>query len=203
MSTLSKTFLTPEEYLELERKAEYKSEYYNGEMFAMSGASRKHNTIAMHLYGLVDQHLRGKKCQAYPSDMRVLVVAGGLYTYPDLSAVCEAPQFADAQVDTLLNPTLLVEILSPSTENYDRGNKAKLYREIPSVKEILLIAQDRFDVELYRRQPDGTWVIFNAVGLDASVNLTSIDCTLHLHELYENVVLDSAESGESSPSATM
>jgi Uma2 family endonuclease len=195
MSTQPKTFVTPEEYLELERKAEYKSEYYNGEIFAMSGASRRHNTIAMHLYGLVDQHLRGKKCRAYPSDMRVLVASGGLYTYPDLSATCEEPQFADARTDTLLNPTLLVEILSPSTENYDRGNKAKFYRAMPSLKELLLISQDRFDVDLYRRQDDGTWVLFNAVGLDASVELTSIGCTLHLGELYENVRLDPAESG--------
>jgi len=181
-----KTFVTPEEYLELERKAEHKSEYYNGEIFAMAGASRRHNAIAMQLYGLIGPHLRGKKCRAYPSDMRVLV-PGGLYTYPDLSATCEEGRFADSQVDTLLNPSLIIEILSHSTERYDRGTKVKLYRAMPSVNEILLISQDEFDVDLYRRQDDATWTVINAIGLEGSIELTSIGYTLQLRELYENV----------------
>ena len=122
--------LSPEEYLEIERKAEDKSEYYNGEMFAMSGVSRRHDRIAVQLTFLFAQHLRGKRCEAFTANMRVLAVPTGLYTYPDLSAACEEPQFADPHVDTLTNPTLLVEILSPSTEDYDRGKKAKLYRAI-------------------------------------------------------------------------
>ncbi|MDR3703253.1 MAG: Uma2 family endonuclease [Candidatus Sulfopaludibacter sp.] len=186
MSTQPKHFVTPEEYLELERKAEYKSEYYKGEIFAMSGASLKHNSIAAQLYFLIARHLQGKKCRWYPSDMRLLV-PNGLYTYPDLSATCEDPQLADAHVDTLTNPTLVAEILSPSTENYDRGNKAKFYREIPSLRELLLISQDRCDVDLYRRQEDGTWNLLNAAGLDASMELASIGCTLQLRELYEKV----------------
>ena len=188
MSTVSKTFFTPEEYLERERKAEYKSEYSNGEIFAMSGASRAHNLIAMHLYGIVDRHLRGKKCHAYPSDMRVLVASTGLYTYPDLSATCDQPRYSDAQVDTLLNPTLLVEIISSTTEDYDRGKKARLYRDMPSLKELLLIAQDQYDLELYRRQDDGNWILFHAVGLEASIELTSIGLALPLRDLYENVL---------------
>src|ERR1035438_6993553 len=99
MSTQPKTFLTPEQYLELELKAEYKSEYYNGEMFAMSGASLKHNIVAMNLYGLMAQHLRGKKCRAFPSEMRVLVAPSGLYTYPDLTVVCDPPQLAKGPGD--------------------------------------------------------------------------------------------------------
>jgi Uma2 family endonuclease len=188
MSTQAKTFYAPVEYLELERKAEYKSEYCNGEIFAMSGAGRNHDAIAMRLYGIVDQHLRGKKCRAHSADMRVLVAQGGLYTYPDLSATCEEAQYADSGADTLLNPTLVVEILSPSTEGYDRGKKARLYRDMPSLKELLLVAQDGYEVELHRRQPDGAWTINNAVGLDGSIELTSIGCTLRLGELYENVV---------------
>ncbi len=188
MSTQAKTFYTPQEYLELERKAEYKSEYYNGEIFAMSGASPKHITIAMQLYLLVGQQLRGKKCRAYSSDMRVLVSPSGLYTYPDLSATCLEPDFADSPVGTLLNPTLVVEIASPSTEGYDRGKKARLYRDMPSLKELLLIAQDDYAVELHRRQSNATWNLRDVVGLDASVELTSIGCTLHLRELYENVL---------------
>jgi Uma2 family endonuclease len=188
MSTLPKTFVTPEEYLELERKAEYKSEYCNGEIFAMSGASRKHDVIAMQLHMLVAQHLRGKKCRSHTSDMRVLVASSGLYTYPDLSATCDEPQYADAHVDTLLNPTLVVEIVSPSTEGYDRGKKASLYRAMPSLKELLLIAQEEYAVQLYRRQEDGRWIVLDAAGLDAAVELTSIGCTLQLGELYENVI---------------
>ena len=189
MSTVSKTFFTPEEYLERERKAEYKSEYSNGEIFAMSGVSRVHDLIAAQMHVLVGQHLRGQKCRWHTSDMRVLVASTGLYTYPDLSATCEQPQYADAQVDTLLNPTLLVEIISSTTEDYDRGKKARRYRDMPSLKELLLIAQDQYDLELYRRQDDGNWILFHAVGLDAAVELTSIGLTLPLRDLYENVLI--------------
>lgn len=187
MSTQPQTFFTPEEYLELERKAEYKSEYCNGEIFAMSGASRRHNAIALTLYAMFVQRNRGRKCQGFTSDMRVLVDPPGLYTYPDLSATCGEPQFADASEDTLINPALVVEIVSPSTEAYDRGKKARMYRGMSSLQELLLIAQDRYDVELRRRQADGTWLLLDAVGLDASIELTSVSCTLPLGELYENL----------------
>ena len=188
MSTLPKTFITPEQYLELERKAEFKSEYYDGEIFAMSGVNRKHDDIVSQLLLLIGQHLRGKNCRWHTSDMRVLVVPGGLYTYPDLSVVCGSRQFADSQLDTLTNPALLVEVLSPTTQRYDRGDKAKLYRGIDSLQELLLVAQDRYEVELYRRQPDATWLIVEAKGLESSIELTSISYTLRLAELYERVV---------------
>ncbi|MCX6633353.1 MAG: Uma2 family endonuclease, partial [Candidatus Solibacter sp.] len=137
MSTLSNRLLSPAEYLEIERKADHKSEYHNGEMFAMSGCSRRHDRIVVPLTVLIGQHLRGKRCETFSANMRVLATPSGLYTYPDLSVACEEPQFTDAQVDTLTNPTLLVEVLSPSTEDYDRGKKAKLYRAIPSLQELL------------------------------------------------------------------
>jgi Uma2 family endonuclease len=194
MSTLSKPFLSPEEYLAIERKAEYKSEYYHGEMFAMSGVSRRHDRINVRLTVLIGQHLRGKKCETFSANMRVLATSSGLYTYPDLSVVCEEPQFADAHVDTLTNPALLVEILSPSTEDYDRGKKAKLYRAIASLRELLFIAQDSYEVELYRRQADGSWSLIEAAGLESAIALTSIGYTLSLRELYENVVEESAEA---------
>jgi Uma2 family endonuclease len=123
--------------------------------------------------------------------MRVRATASALYTYPDLSVACEEPQFADAQVDTLTNPALLVEILSPSTEDYDRGKKAKLYRAIPSLQELLIIAQDGYEVELYRRQVDGSWSLIEARGLESSIALTSIGYTVSLRELYEKVLEDS------------
>ena len=194
MSTLANRSLSPEEYLAIERKAEDKSEYYHGEMFAMSGVSRKHDRINVQLTFLIAQHLRGKQCEAFTANMRVLATASGLYTYPDLSVACEEPQFADAQVDTLTNPALLVEILSPSTEDYDRGKKAKLYRAIPSLQELLLIAQDSYEVELYRRQADGSWSLMEAKGLEAGIALTSIGYTLLLRELYEKVLGDSEKA---------
>jgi len=185
MSTLTKTFLTPEAYLEIERKADYKSEYCNGEMFAMAGVSRRHDAIGVQLQFLLSQHLRRKKCRVNSSSMRILVTPAGLYTYPDLSVVCEEPRYTDSTVDTLVNPAFVVEILSPSTEAYDRGKKAKLYRAMPSLLEYLLIEQDSYDVELYRRQADGTWSVIEAGGLDSSIELTTIGYTLQLRELYE------------------
>ena len=187
MSTLGNPYLTPEEYLEIERKAEFKSEYYRGEMFAMSGCSRKHDRITFRLSILLGQHLRGKTCEPFTANMRVLATPAGLYTYPDLSVVCGEPQFQDAQVDTLINPTLLVEVLSPSTEDYDRGKKAKLYRGIASLQELLIVSQDRYEVELYRRQTDGSWSLLEAEGLDGAIALNSIGYTLSLGELYETV----------------
>ena len=198
MSTLAKPFLSPEEYLEIERQAEGKNEYYNGEIFAMSGVSRRHDRINFQLTFLIAQHLRGKRCDGFTAGMRVLAIPSGLYTYPDLSVGCDEPQFADPHVDTLTNPTLLVEILSPSTENYDRGKKAKLYRAIPSLQELLLITQDSYEVELHRRQPDGTWSLMEAKGPDAAIALTSIGYTLSLRELYEKARMgEDAGSGAS------
>lgn len=187
MSTLPKSFLTPEEYLEIERKAEFRSEYYNGEMFAMSGGSRWHGRIAFRLNSLIEQHLAGKPCEGYAADMRVLTPSG-LYTYPDLVVVCDEPQFLDNQLDTLTNPSLLVEILSPSTETYDLGKKAEMYRTIPSLREMLFISQDRYHVQLQQRQQDGKWLLSEADGLDSSIELSSIGYSLSLREAYAIVL---------------
>jgi Uma2 family endonuclease len=189
MSTLAKPFVTPEEYLELERKAEFKSEYHDGKIYAMSGVSRRHDWIDTQLAFLIARHLDGGQCDLFSSNMRVLVEASGLYTYPDLSVVCGEARFApaDSHVDTLLNPILLVEILSPSTEDYDRGRKAAMYRKIPSLQELLLIAQGAYEVELHRRGTDGTWSLIEVSGLDATIELTSIGYTLRLSELYKKV----------------
>ena len=184
MSTLPKTFVTPEEYLERERKSEERHEYYNGEIFPMPGVSRTHDRIEVRLTVLIAQHLKGTNFEVSNASLRVLVKPTGLYTYPDLSVVRGESQFADAHIDTLINPTLLVEILSPSTEDYDLGKKAKMYRGIPSLEELLLIAQDSHSVDLHRRQADGSWVIHEANGLEASIELASIGYTLHLRELY-------------------
>lgn len=187
MSAIPKTKLTPEEYLEFERKSEERHEYYNGEIFAMSGAKRNHNKIVGNLSGLVWQQLKGKDCEFYPSDMRVFVPATGLYTYPDLVVVCGEPKFKDDVLDTLLNPILLVEVLSESTESYDRGKKFQHYRSIESLREYVLVAQDEARIEKYVKTGDGFWLLSEAVGLDAEIEFSSIECRIALSEVYDKI----------------
>jgi Uma2 family endonuclease len=186
------SYISPEEYLRLERQSEYKSEYLNGEIFAMSGASRRHNLITANIGGEFNQQLRGKPCEAYISDMRVKVTATGLYTYPDVVVVCGEPKFEDRYLDTLLNPTVLVEVLSPSTERYDRIAKTSYYRTLNSLAEHLLVAQDEVRLERYVRQPNGEWLLSQWTSLDNVVEIASISCSLALRDVYDKVTLDQA-----------
>lgn len=195
MSTQPKTLLTPEQYLEIERRAETRSEYWQGEMFAMSGASRAHNLLALRLASTLDQQLRGKPCEVYSSDMRVHIPATGLYTYPDVVGVCGEPQLADEHFDILLNPVFLAEMLSPSTEAYDRGRKFEHYRTVESLQEYLLVAQDRMQADLYTRQPDGSWLLRGASRPEDRLELKSLGCQLSLGELYEKVNLTASDAG--------
>jgi Uma2 family endonuclease len=190
MSQRILTYISPEEYLRLERQAEYKSEYLNGEIFAMSGASRNHNLIAGNIFGELRDQLKHHPCQAYISDMRVKVMATGLYTYPDVIVVCDEPEFEDKEVDTLLNPTMLIEVLSPSTERYDRIAKTSYYRTIDSLAEHLLVAQNEVRVEQYARQPEGQWLLSEYLTLDAIVSLPSISCRLKLSDVYERITFE-------------
>ncbi len=187
MSAIPKRKLTPEEYLEIERKAEYKSEYFDGEIFAMAGAKHNHTKIVGNLCGLLWQHLKGKDCEFHPNDMRVFVPKTGLYTYPDVVVVCGEPKFQDKVFDTLLNPTLLIEVLSESTESYDRGKKFQHYRSIESLQEYVLVSQDEARIEKYLKQGDGFWVLSEAFGLDAKIKLDSIDCEIALSEVFDKV----------------
>ncbi len=189
MSSQPKTRLTPEEYLAIERKAEYKSEYFNGEMFAMSGASERHVSIVANLVYLLVGQLRGRPCKAYASDMRVRVSPTGLYTYPDVVVVCGQAQFADEQQDTLLNPTLIVEVLSESTKDYDRGGKFEHYRSLASLSEYVLITQDKHHVEHFVRQSDNRWLLSETNRLEDTIHLSSIDCDLVLAEVYDKLEL--------------
>ncbi len=188
MSAIPKTKLTPEEYLEKERKAEYKSEYFDGEIFAMAGAKRNHNKVTTNVGGLIWQHLKGKDCESYSNDMRVFVPKTGLYTYLDVVVICGEPKFQDNVFDTLLNPTLLIEVLSDTTENYDRGKKFQHYRSIESLQEYVLVSQDEARIEKYVKQGDGFWVLSEAVGLDAKIKLDAIDCELALSEVFDKVI---------------
>lgn len=187
MSLQPQHYYSPTEYLALERKAERKSEYLSGEIFAMSGASEGHNLIAGNVFAALHAQLRGRPCRVYVSDMRVKVSPTGLYTYPDVVALCGKPVFDDEQKDTLLNPTVIIEVLSPSTEAYDRGDKFAHYRRLESLAEYVLISQEKFRVELYVRQPDNQWLLSEAGDLQDTVRLPSVACELVLAEVYENV----------------
>ena len=187
MSAIPKTKLTPEEYLEMERKAEFKSEYFNGEVFMMAGARRNYNKAATNISGLVWQHLKGKNCESYLNDMRVLVPKTGLYTYPDDVVVCGEPKFQDRVFDTLLNPTLIVEVLSDSTESYDRGKKFAHYRSIESLQEYVLVSVDEARIEKYVRRGDGFWFFTEAVGLEAAIEFSAIECKIALAEVYDKI----------------
>ncbi len=187
MSAIPKTKLTPEEYLRFERESETKHEYFGGEIFAMSGAKRNHNVIAWNIGGELRQHLKGKNCEAYPADMRVFVPQTGLYTYPDLVVICGEPQFQDDTFDTLLNPILIIEVLSDTTENYDRGKKFQHYRSIESLQEYVLVSQDEARIEKYVKRGDGFWLLSEAVGLDAEIEFASIVCRIALAEVYDKI----------------
>jgi Uma2 family endonuclease len=187
MSAAPKPYLTPAEYLANERLEEVKSEYYDGEVFAMSGGSRAHSKIAVNVAGELNSQLAERPCDVYNSDMRVQVAEEGPYTYPDVTVVCGEAQFADAEVDMLLNPTVLVEVLSPTTEAWDRGGKFEQYQQIASLQEYVLIAQDRPRVERYTRQTEGQWHYEVSTGLDDEVSLPSIGCELSMAEIYHKV----------------
>lgn len=187
MSTLSKSFLTPEQYLEIERKADYKSEYYQGEMFAMSGAQMPHILLTANMVRELGQQLRRTSGRVCANDLRVCMKPSGLYTYPDLVVICGKPEFLDSGFDTVLNPTLIVEVLSDSTEAYDRGRKFELYRGLESMMEYLLISSRRVSAESFTRQPDGRWLLTASSNLEDAIELTSVNCSLRLADLYENV----------------
>lgn len=190
MSRQVKTYITPEEYLAFERKAENKNEYVNGEIFAMTGASRKHNLIALSIAGELRQQLKGKPCEVYPGEMRVKAPAARSYVYPDVVVVCGEPQLEDDYFDTLLNPTLVVEVLSKSTESYNRLAKSSFYRTIESLSEYLLVSQEEYRIEQYLRQVDGRWLLSDVRSLDSMIELRSIGCSLALRDIYDRITFD-------------
>jgi Uma2 family endonuclease len=187
MSSQPKTFLTPEEYLEIERKAERKSEYYQGEMFAMAGASREHGLIVTNVTIELGSQVRGRPCEVHSNDLRMRVSPTGLYTYPDVIVVCGEFRYADDQNDTLLNPTVIIEVLSRSTRDYDRGMKFEQYRKLPSLREYLTIDQYRPHIEHWTRQQEHLGLLAEYDDLGQTIELTSIGCVLALAEVYDKV----------------
>lgn len=192
MTTASTPTVSPEEYLVRERAARYKSEYVAGEVRAMTGASRKHVLVTLQISTLLIMQLRGRPCETYGTDLRVRVPGKTSYVYPDVVVACGEPQLEDEQLDILLNPTLVVEVLSPSTAGYDRGEKWELYRRVSSLRDYILFSQDEPRVERYTRQSEGLWLFSETVGLDATLQLDSIGCTLALREVYERVLSSGA-----------
>jgi Uma2 family endonuclease len=187
MSTQPKIRYTADEYLALERAAEYKSEFHAGEIFAMAGASEAHNLIVANIVGELRSQLKGRPCKTYPSDMRLKVAPTGLYTYPDVMVVCGKALLDDEEQDTLLNPTLIIEVLSASTESADRGSKSGHYRKLESLQEYLLVSQAEPHVEHYTRHPGSRWLLTEAEGLQSEISLSSVECVLPLSEIYYKV----------------
>jgi Uma2 family endonuclease len=179
--------LTEAEYLEIERRAEFKSEFLDGEMFAMSGGTLPHGLIASNLSRAIGNQLEGSPCVVYGSDVRVKIPAAGLYTYPDVSVACGENQVEDEHNDTLLNPTVIVEVLSDSSAAYDRGQKFEFYRQLPSLREYLLVSQYRPHIEHYVRQDSGAWLLCEVAGLESKLSLASLDITISLTKVYSKV----------------
>lgn len=203
MASHPKRLHTPSEYLAMERQAGYKSEFSAGEIFALAGASREHNIIVANLTTSLNTQLADTDCEVYPGDMRVKTPDTTFYTYPDLIVACGSPRFEDDLADTLLNPLLIVEVLSPSTETYDRTKKFADYRKIESLREYVLVSQEEPRVTQYRKQPDGSWLFREASGLSEVLTLASINCELALEKVYRKVrfpAADAESNGKHDPS---
>jgi Uma2 family endonuclease len=181
--------MTPGEYLELERKSEIRSEYIAGRMFAMSGASRRRSFITGNFHRELSSQMRGRACEAHMIDIRVKVSPTGMYTYPDIVALCGEARLEDDHFDTLLNPAVIVEVLSDSTEAYDRGEKFAHYRRLDTLREYVLVSQDKIRIERFRRDGDD-WTLSEVSDPDATLHLESIDCHVAVATIYEKVELN-------------
>ena len=187
MTAIQKTLISEHDYLEEERKALNKSEYYKGEVFAMTGATQNHNRIVASIIITIGQYLKNKNCHIYPGDLRVHNPENGLYTYPDVTIACGKEEYLDEEFDTLLNPTVLIEVLSPTTENYDRGTKFKLYRSIPSLKNYIMVSISEVSAEVYTRMDNDEWNLSLAKDKEGMIHISAIDYDLSLKDVYAQV----------------
>jgi Uma2 family endonuclease len=183
----AKKTLTPAEYLAMETAADYKSEYYNGEIFAMSGGTPDHSSIAVNLIIELGAQLAARPCRVFNSDMRLLAEKSGLYTYPDVMVVCGKIRLAPKRDDTLTNPILIVEVLSESTRDYDRGAKFNSCKQIPSLQEYVLVESEHARVECYRRSEGDKWTIETQDELDGTLHLESVECDISIQRMYHKV----------------
>ena len=189
MATVAvQTYFTPEEYIALERKAEFRNEYFSGQIVPMSSGSYNHSLIVTNILGELHHQFKGQGCEVLTHSMRVRAIPRDTYFYPDVVVVCGEPEFEDDVFDTLLNPILIVEVLSPSTEAYDRGEKFTRYKHIASLQEYLLVSQDKVSVEHHRRH--GTqWVLSHYRAIEDVLRLPSIGCELPLHDIYARITV--------------
>ncbi len=187
----SKKYVTSEEYLALEETAEYKSEYHQGDTFTMAGGSSNHNIIVSNINGQMALAFKAKDCVSYMLDMRLWIEANGLFTYPDLFVVCGKREFYQSRKDTITNPSLIMEVLSDSTENYDRGNKFVLYRSIPTLREYIMIDQYKFHLEQFSLGQDGKWNLTEYNGPNSILHCSTIDFQIPLREIYNKVEFES------------
>ncbi len=189
MAASPQTRVTPEEYLAQDRAAEFRSEYCAGRVYAMSGGTWTHARIISNLNRRLANALEGRGCSVCSSDMRVQVAAD-FYTYPDVLVVCGEPRFSDSRTDVISNPVVIVEVLSPSTEAYDRGFKASHYRRMPSLGELALVSQDEPRIEIFRRQPSDEWLLSESIGLDSTCRVDSVQCSVPMSEIYAGVTFE-------------
>ena len=192
-SIAARTYLTPEEYIAAERKATFKNEYLSGEIVAMSGASNEHNLITVNTLNVLYNQLADRGCRVYASDMRVGINAGVSYFYPDIAVTCDKPRFEDDVFDTLINPQVIIEVLSDSTAGYDRGEKFIRYRQLESLQEYILISQDQVQVDHYLRQSK-QWVLTEFSALEDVLPLVSIGAELPLHQVYRFIELETDDA---------
>jgi len=184
-----------EDYLAIERaSSDVRHEYIKGQVFAMSGGSYEHSLITANLAGELRQRLKNGACAVLSSDMRIRIETADACAYPDVSVLCGEPCFHDPRRDVLTNPVLIAEVLSPSTEAYDRGGKFALYRQLPSLRHYLLVAQDQVAVDVFTRQPDGRWLLDAYADPDAEMLLEALDCRVSVRELYDRVVFGVVET---------
>ncbi len=189
-------FISLEDYFDREARAEIKSEYFDGVLVAMAGASPAHVRITTNLTRLIGNQLEGRPCEPFDSDLRVYVEACNTVFYPDLTAACAPPQFAETRLATLLNPTLIIEVLSDTTEAVDRGFKFACFQSLESLQTYVLIAQDRLPVECFTRQPDGSWRYEATNTPEAVVALPAIGCELRLAEVYARIKFSATEAAD-------
>jgi Uma2 family endonuclease len=187
MLTQPVTHLTPEQYLDIESKAEFRSEYINGEMFAMSGGTPNHARIVSNAVRRLGEQLDDRPCEVFGGDLRLYSAKYKIFTYPDVLVACGQHRLLEGRRDTLTDATVIIEVLSPSTKNYDRSEKFRFYRSLPSFSEYLLLAQDEIRAEHHVRQPDGSWLFREFTGPADEIGLKSIGCHLQLRSLYARV----------------
>lgn len=187
---LKYNFISAEEYLEMERADTEKHEYYQGEIFAMSGASLKHNEIFSNLFTDIGYKLKGKNCKPFGSDLRIHIPKNTLYTYPDITIICGKPNLTDDKFDTATNPSVIIELLSKSTRNYDKGEKFTLYRDIDSLQEYILVDTEKIYVEKHVRHADNSWQLTDYRLQENSFMMEYLQIELCLKDIYEGVVFD-------------